>query len=68
MEHYIKPCAKCGRANLTITVITLKSAQFYTLACPRCDEMTMIYRTREEAEAHLEKDYERLTGKPLSSR
>ena len=28
----------------------------------------MIYRTKEEAEAHLEKDYERLTGKPLSSR
>ena len=31
-------------------------------------ELGMIYRTREEAEAHLEKDYERLTGKPLSSR
>lgn len=28
----------------------------------------MIYRTREEAKAHLENDYERLTGKPLSSR
>ena len=28
----------------------------------------MIYRTREEAEANLSKDYERLTGKPLSSR
>ena len=27
----------------------------------------MIYRTREEAEAHLAEDYERLTGKPLSS-
>lgn len=25
----------------------------------------MIYRTREEAEAHLAKDYERLTGKKL---
>ena len=42
MENYIKPCAKCGGANLTITVITLKNAQFYTLACPRCDEMTVI--------------------------
>ena len=28
----------------------------------------MVYRTREEAEANLSKDYERLTGKPLSSR
>ena len=28
----------------------------------------MIYRTKEEAEANLSKDYERLTGKPLSSR
>ena len=28
----------------------------------------MIYRTKEEAEAHLHEDYERLTGKPLSSR
>lgn len=30
-------------------------------------ELGMIYRTREEAEAHLAEDYERLTGKPLSS-
>ena len=28
----------------------------------------MVYRTQEEAEANLSKDYERLTGKPLSSR
>ena len=28
----------------------------------------MIYRTKEEAEAHFAEDYERLTGKPLSSR
>ena len=28
----------------------------------------MIYRTREEAEAHFAEDYERLTGKPLNSR
>ena len=28
----------------------------------------MVYRTKEEAEAHLAEDYERLTGKPLSSR
>lgn len=27
----------------------------------------MVYRTKEEAEAHLAEDYERLTGKPLSS-
>ena len=27
----------------------------------------MVYRTQEEAEAHLAEDYERLTGKPLSS-
>ena len=26
----------------------------------------MIYRTKEEAEAHLAEDYEKLTGKPLS--
>ena len=28
----------------------------------------MVYRTKAEAEENLEKDYERLTGKPLSSR
>ena len=28
----------------------------------------MVYRTREEAEANFYKDYEKLTGKPLSSR
>ena len=28
----------------------------------------MLYHTREEAEAHFAEDYERLTGKPLSSR
>ena len=28
----------------------------------------MIYRTKEEAEAHFAEDYEKLTGKPLSSR
>ena len=28
----------------------------------------IIHRTKEEAEAHLAEDYERLTGKPLSSR
>lgn len=28
----------------------------------------VIYRTREKAEAHLAEDYERLTGKSLSSR
>ena len=31
-------------------------------------ELGMVYRTREEAEAHFAEDYERLTGKPLSSR
>ena len=30
--------------------------------------MGIIYRTKAEAEAHLEEDYKRLTGKPLSSR
>lgn len=30
--------------------------------------LDMVYRTREEAEAHLAEDCERLTGKPLSSR
>ena len=30
--------------------------------------INMVYRTKEEAEANLIKDYERLTGKPLSSR
>lgn len=28
----------------------------------------MVYRTKEEAEANLGKDYEKLTGKPLGSR
>ena len=28
----------------------------------------VIYRTKEEAEAHFAEDYEKLTGKPLSSR
>ena len=28
----------------------------------------MVYKTKEEAEAHLAEDYERLIGKPLSSR
>ena len=28
----------------------------------------MVYRTREEAVAHFAEDYEKLTGKPLSSR
>ena len=28
----------------------------------------VIYRTREDAEAHYGEDYEKLTGKPLSSR
>lgn len=28
----------------------------------------MVYRTKEEAEAHFASDYEKLTGKPLSSR
>lgn len=31
-------------------------------------ELGMVYRTKEEAEANLSKDYEKLTGKPLSSR
>lgn len=30
--------------------------------------LDMIYRSAEEAEANLSKDYERLTGKPLNSR
>lgn len=30
--------------------------------------MGIIYRTKAEAEAHLEEDYKRLTGKPLSGR
>ena len=28
----------------------------------------MVYRTKEEAQAHLAEDYKKLTGKPLSSR
>ena len=30
--------------------------------------MGIIYRSKAEAEAHLEEDYKRLTGKPLGSR
>ena len=30
--------------------------------------INMVYRTKEEAEAHFAEDYKRLTGKPLSSR
>lgn len=40
-------------------------SQFFDFAMKALD---MVYRTKEEAEAHLEKDYERLTGKPLNSR
>ena len=29
--------------------------------------LNMVYRTREEAEAHMAEDYERLTGKPLEA-
>ena len=31
-------------------------------------KLGMVYRTKAEAEAHFAEDYERLTGKPLSSR
>ena len=31
-------------------------------------KLGMVYRTQAEARAHLAEDYERLTGKPLSSR
>ena len=31
-------------------------------------KLGIVYRTQAEAEAHLEEDYKRLTGKPLSSR
>ena len=30
-------------------------------------DMGIIYRTKAEAEAHLEEDYKRLTGKPLGN-
>ncbi|MEE1194912.1 MAG: hypothetical protein U0K79_08970 [Phascolarctobacterium sp.] len=40
-------------------------SQFFDFAMKALD---MVYRTQEEAEAHLAEDYERLTGKPLSSR
>lgn len=31
-----------------------------------CLQLGIIYKTKEEAQAHLAEDYERLTGKPLS--
>ena len=34
--------------------------------CCAMKALGMVYRTQEEAEANLSKDYERLTGKPLS--
>ena len=36
--------------------------------CCAMKALGMVYRTREEAEAHFAEDYQRLTGKPLSSR
>lgn len=40
-------------------------SQFFDFAMKALD---MVYRTKEEAEAHLSEDYKRLTGKSLSSR
>lgn len=39
--------------------------QFFDFAMKALD---MIYRSREEAEAHLAEDYEKLTGEPFTNR
>lgn len=58
-ERYYRPNIIYKRVS---DVLWRGSALDYALK-----ELGMIYRTREEAEAHLAEDYERLTGKPLSS-
>lgn len=47
MEHYIKPCAKCGASNLMIKVITTKNAQFYGVVCPKCGEKSTVANVLE---------------------
>lgn len=58
-ERYYCPCISAKGVNQTpwygVTTDYLLKA------------FGMVYRTREEAEAHFAEDYERLTGKPLSS-
>ena len=56
-EHFYRPNIMCKEvSNETWCGSTLDYA---------LKELNMIYRTREEAEAHLAEDYERLTGKKL---
>ena len=56
-ERYYRPNIIYKRVS---DVLWRGSALDYALK-----ELGMIYRTREEAEAHLAEDYERLTGKKL---
>lgn len=56
-ERYYRPNIIYKRVS---DVLWRGSALDYALK-----ELGMIYRTREEAEAHLAEDYERLTGRKL---
>ena len=58
-DMYYYPGVNDGKVYNTIW---LNTSMGYALKV-----LGMVYRTREEAEAHLAEDYERLTGKPLSS-
>ena len=59
-EYYYCPSVTERRV---IELLWLDDTRDYALKA-----LNMIYRTKAEAEAHLEEDYKRLTGKPLSSR
>lgn len=52
------------RPNITYKVVSNSIWRGGTFAYS-LKELGMVYRTREEAEAHLAEDYERLTGKKL---
>ena len=59
-EYYYSPSITQRRG---MELLWLDDTRDYTMKA-----INMVYRTKEEAEANLSKDYERLTGKPLSSR
>ena len=59
-EYYYSPSITQRRV---IELLWLGDTRDYAMKA-----IGMVYRTKEEAEAHLAEDYERLTGKPLSSR
>ena len=58
-EYYYCPSVTERRV---IELLWLDDTRDYALKA-----LGMVYRTKEEAEAHLAEDYKRLTGKPLSN-